>query len=410
MHPSYLFNNYKLSDLLETQKQNIRRKISSESNEYLSNVDKEKYLEYIQNEFELNCPNLDEDNICVNQTESKIERYNQTFSKIGYYDGFVVKVNIPFLGDERLLLARPSQYYTSLPQADLIKNNIVLTYGLTIEELSTYDFNQSSKEQIDLIKNFLLFTQNDLSEFNNDIKSIAQEAINYKLEKFNKINAFMDKIPFKIQRNVNQPETFKAPNIVRKVEIVKPKAKTVIPEPTLELKEYDFILKICSDMAIVMERSPKAFSTMDEEAIRTHFLVQLNGHYQGQATGETFNSNGKTDILIRNNNQNLFIAECKFWKGEQQYLKTIDQLLGYVSYRDTKTALFIFVRNKDFTNVLNKIDEASKQHNNFVKIDTAFKSGTNTVFRYIFKNINDEQKHLYLTVLAFQIPTETTQH
>ena len=102
-------------------------------------------------------------------------------------------------------------------------------------------------------------------------------------------------------------------------------------------------------MAVVMERSPKVFSNMDEETIRTHFLVQLNGHYQGQATGETFNSNGKTDILIRNDNQNVFIAECKFWKGKKGYLSTIEQLLGYVTYRDTKTAIFMFVKIADQT-------------------------------------------------------------
>ena len=42
-------------------------------------------------------------------------------------------------------------------------------------------------------------------------------------------------------------------------------------------------------MVKVMERSPKAFHGLDEEGIRSHFLVQLNGHYEGQATDETFN-------------------------------------------------------------------------------------------------------------------------
>jgi len=93
--------------------------------------------------------------------------------------------------------------------------------------------------------------------------------------------------------------------------------------------------------------------------IMTSFLFQLNGHYQGQATGETFNSNGKTDILIRYENKNIFIAECKFWRGESLYLKTIDQLLGYVTYRDTKTALLIFIKNKNFTDILNKIKETT---------------------------------------------------
>jgi hypothetical protein len=37
--------------------------------------------------------------------------------------------------------------------------------------------------------------------------------------------------------------------------------------------------------------------------------VQLNRHFEGAATGETFNHRGKTDILIRVDGKNIFIAE-----------------------------------------------------------------------------------------------------
>ena len=158
-------------------------------------------------------------------------------------------------------------------------------------------------------------------------------------------------------------------------------------------------------MAVVMERSSKVFSNMDEETIRTHFLVQLNGHYQGQATGETFNSNGKTDILIRNDNQNVFIAECKFWKGKKGYLSTIDQLLGYVTYRDTKTAIFMFVKNKNFTEVFQQMKETVTEHSNFVKfIDSYTQPKGSSAFRCEFKNQNDAEKHFYITIMAFCIP------
>jgi hypothetical protein len=46
------------------------------------------------------------------------------------------------------------------------------------------------------------------------------------------------------------------------------------------------------------------------------------------ATGETFNSKGKSDILIRNGNANLFIAECKVWNGKNKFVESIDQLFG----------------------------------------------------------------------------------
>ena len=50
-------------------------------------------------------------------------------------------------------------------------------------------------------------------------------------------------------------------------------------------------------MVAVIERSPAAFRRMKEGELRQHFLVQLNG-YEGQATGETFNFEGKTHVLI----------------------------------------------------------------------------------------------------------------
>jgi hypothetical protein len=99
------------------------------------------------------------------------------------------------------------------------------------------------------------------------------------------------------------------------------------------------------NMVQVMELSPHVFYNMGEEDLRTHFLVQLNGAFKGQATGETFNFQGKTDILIRVEGKNVFIAECKFWKGEEALFATLDQLLSYLSWRDTKAALLVFNRN-----------------------------------------------------------------
>jgi hypothetical protein len=98
---------------------------------------------------------------------------------------------------------------------------------------------------------------------------------------------------------------------------MRPSASTAAfkPEPVLDEKNYRAILEVIQSMAMVMERSPTAFAAMGEEDLRQHFLVQLNGHFEGAASGETFNYQGKTDILIREQDRNIFIAECKFWRG-----------------------------------------------------------------------------------------------
>jgi hypothetical protein len=193
------------------------------------------------------------------------------------------------------------------------------------------------------------------------------------------------------------------PEVKRKVVIQKPVATTTAftPEPALDMENYEAILKIVSNMVLVMERSPNAFVNMKEEDLRQHFLVQLNGHFEGEATGETFNYEGKTDILIRHNGKNIFIAECMYWDGEKSLLDKIGQLLGYTSWRDTKTAVLVFNRNVEFSKVVVQIPEVVKKHKNF-KRQLDYKSETG--FRFVLHHNEDKNRELILTVLAFNVP------
>ncbi|AWQ04280.1 hypothetical protein B9G73_05835 [Bordetella bronchiseptica] len=168
------------------------------------------------------------------------------------------------------------------------------------------------------------------------------------------------------------------------------------------MDQYEQALKIMQDMAVVMERSPRAFKSMNEEALRQHFLVQLNGQFEGKATGETFNMEGKTDILLREGDRNVFIAECKIWKGPKAFDEAINQLLGYATWRDGKAAILLFNRGVGTSTVLAGIDTTMKQHPNFKRsVSWPHESG----FRYILSNKGDTNRELILTVLVFHVPT-----
>jgi hypothetical protein len=71
------------------------------------------------------------------------------------------------------------------------------------------------------------------------------------------------------------------------------------------------------------------------------------------------------NLVFRKDGKNVFIAECKSWKGEKAFGETLDQLLSYLSWRDTKTAVVLFNRNADFSTVLGKIAEIAPRHANF---------------------------------------------
>ena len=167
------------------------------------------------------------------------------------------------------------------------------------------------------------------------------------------------------------------------------------------MKEYEDILSILSNMVEVMERSPRAFKDMNEEDLRTHFLVQLNGQYEGQATGETFNYEGKTDILIRADGKNIFIAECKFWTGPAGLKEALDQLLGYTSWRDTKVALLVFNRDRNMSTVLSRVPETVREHP-YYKADRP--TNAETEFRYVFGHRDDAQREIIVAIRVFDVP------
>ena len=159
-------------------------------------------------------------------------------------------------------------------------------------------------------------------------------------------------------------------------------------------------------MSLAMERSQKTFSRLGEEEIRDFFLILLNSHYEGQALVETFNISGKTDILIREDNRNAFIVECKIWSGPKTFLRAIDQILGYSSWRDTKTAILLFNKDSDFTQVLFKIDETVKSHR-FYKRKHTLKSSKlkgETIYSHIFHQPTDRNWEMIISLMAFNIP------
>ena len=151
-----------------------------------------------------------------------------------------------------------------------------------------------------------------------------------------------------------------------------------------------------------MERKPSLYLNKNEEGLRDVFLTMLETRFEGiTATGETFNHSGKTDILLKNasDGSNLFIAECKFWHGPTHFQKAINQLFDrYLTWRDTKVALIVFVNGANFTTVLNSISENTLSHPYYIRNNGTHGTSSNN---YIFHLPQDIQKEVFLEIMAF---------
>jgi len=212
----------------------------------------------------------------------------------------------------------------------------------------------------------------------------------------------LQKSRFRVLRRGEGAEKMVAP-VKPKAIIIPPRPSRASPEPELPLADYDEILNVIQSMAKVYERSPSVFAKMQEEELRTVLLVGLNGVFKGDATGETFNGEGKSDILIRVNDNNIFIAECLFWDGPEKFRKKItEQLFRYSTWRDSKLAAIVFNRKKDFSAVVQKMkDVVAGLDHRLAEMSYPIASAC----RHRFRRADDPQKQFILTCMAFEVPS-----
>lgn len=310
-------------------------------------------------------------------------------------------LHIPYKGDETLFYYQPRTYSMNAVIAGTSNGEVRIHAGGAWMQAA--DIDAHFDKNLKVIEESLSQLGKDIEPFNQGLRTIIIPQLTARRAAAEQTAATTAGLKYPLRKRSDAPETYKLP--------AKPKSITPQPAPTaqsskepefaLQESDYQEILRICKSMSLVMERSPTVFEKAEEEHIRVHYLVQLNGQYHGEATGETFNKIGKTDIIIRHENKNVFVAECKFWGGQKALKETVNQLLGYTTWRDTKTALIIFSRNLDFTNVISEAQSAMKDHPRYKSGPT--KEGESR-FRYIFKHPDDEQREIVVTLLLFNMP------
>ncbi len=402
-----LFHTNDLRRTIEAQGRGLANEVDSMSENEVLTTSPEDMVKYLAEKWRINPLAIDESGIHMDYGDAQIDVSGDILrgifdsSRPFYITGTRVTFYVPFTGDSNLFRCQPSTYSLSPPRATIKSRELVFTYDLTAERTSEVkgifqrDLNQTQvhAERVNA----------DVMTFNAALPKDARQRLTARREKLLQDRNLVESIGFPLRRTQNPPLTFVTPDVKRRIAPQKPVASSgpFNPETTLGMGDYEYILSVISNMVAVMERSPRAFKDMGEEDLRTHFLVHLNGHYEGQATGETFNYEGKTGILIRADGRNIFIAECKFWTGPAGLTKALDQMLGYIAWRDTKAALLVFNRGRNMSTVVERVAKTVRDHPNSKREQSR---NSETEFRYVFGHRDDANRELTVTILVFDIP------
>ncbi len=406
--PKYLFEGTSVYDVIRNIQARVMDELKAQNEDTILSTPTDDLVAGLLAVHALHIPTLRDSDTWLDENEVtrqvQIREYDFYADQHGgtrTVTSHIVRFHVPFEGDGGLFKVEPSNRTIPGPAADV--NGQELIIYIATNQMTHEQVRQEYDSRIRSIEQHLSTLRNDLKNVTSQIDQPARAYIAQRKAQLLKSKNLVASLGFPMKRRPEATMTYKAPEVRRKLTPVKPQTTAPFrPEPTLDEAEYQHILNVMDNMTKVMERSPHTFQKMGEEDIRQHFLVQLNGQYEGQATGETFNFQGKTDILIRSEGRNIFVGECKFWHGERGLLETVDQLLSYLSWRDSKGSVVVFNKNKNLSGVLATIKVAMEKHPHKKQ---GPKIEGDTRFRYIMGNPSDHNREIILTVMVYDIPT-----
>lgn len=352
-----LFNNEMFLDFEKRKRETIKSDIDRMSDDSLLLPDQAEMLSYLVENYSLEEIYLNTDNIDKFHRETKREVTN-IFGECGLVDTLTVYWKMPFSGSDGLLFIQPSRHSLSEFTATIENNYLTISECATITDIERDPkiIEDKLQVQLDRLLTQINYLNADIRSFNNSLRNFISDIIKRRHEKSGIIKKALEVMNIPLKRNQNAPSI-----IPLRKKLVRPSIPIAKREQSYQIsdEDYNHILGVIRHVGATFERTRKTFNKLDEEELRDVILANLNGHYMGSATGETFRNNGKTDINIEFENRAAFVGECKVWQGEKIFQETIGQLIRYTTWRDTKNAMIFFnKKNKGFKAIQEKISES----------------------------------------------------
>jgi hypothetical protein len=315
-----------------------------------------------------------------------------------------VVVSVPFDGEKGVFWLSPSVCPPDPPHGDVRDGKLKLVWeGVGSDAQAVQRYFES---ELDKIEEYLARARNDLETYHGQLRTIIPQWVSQRREELLSSRNLEAGLEFLIHKRADAVK-YSVPVRRRTIIPQRPSADfPFTPEPVLAEADYESALAVLRNTRNALERSPKTAAKLGEETIRDLLLVSLNAQFEGKAAGEVFNGAGRTDILIRDEDRNVFIAECKIWRGPKTIRDALNQLLDYLVWRDTKAALLIFIRRSNTTTILDKAVSEIKSHPNCKR--TGRSTGEGERYDFVFHANGDPSREIRLAFLPFALgsPTE----
>ena len=355
-----------IPDYYRTAIEKIKEEVKSKDDKYILGVNLNEYIEYIYNDYALPQIEIDESR---EKTIQKVKKTREVRGDFGdFYDKEIVGAKItiyfhPRHNIEWSLKLRPSTSYVhKFPVS--IKGDT-----LTLETLAKEnDINSELKMFFEEVGN----KNKEIEPQNQQLKKQIEQIVQQRYEKIRdeegKFEALIDgvSIPLVRREGIVIPDRTKL-EIAEEYRTLIPPTATKMTEPSLDKEKVNAVIGLIEGCCRSWELSPQTYFDFEEERLRDIILSSLNSVFRGSATSETFSKKGKTDIYLNIPQGQILIAECKIWDGAKKFHETVDQILGYLTWRNSYGIIITFSKNKGFTEVLESMYSEIPKHTQYKK-------------------------------------------
>jgi hypothetical protein len=345
----------------------VHEKLEREAPDYLLRVDPEEYLNYLVAEAEWQPLEwADQSEWSVEPITVKVERRDEFERERTYVvDEHRFRLRIP-------IAPHPQReaYFKYLPTAHPVRSEPQWRFqGNTL--IVEVEATQAAVDRVRVdLQTWLGQRNRDIGEGNRRLDGLIRPVWEGKRkrleEQHGKVQAELQKLNIRLHQDPNakaKPVEIRPRQLKTVIQKPTPKAR---PEPTLQRDQVVGLVDFIEGYARQFEVAPREYADRGEESLRNMIVAMLNANYPGSATAETFNKLGKTDIRLRVDEGDVLICECKVWSGQKAYVQAIEQLFGYLTWRQNYGVLITFCRLKDMSAAIDQATKAVTSHASYV--------------------------------------------
>lgn len=415
MYSERLFGRSDLFTALQTHKNLARTQVESISREQFASATDDQIVDHLVSQHAVEPLQLYPDRAEQSITETTVEtrdwlRYGLEQGGSIRIPGLQITVKIPFTGDHGLF-----ELAASTMELNRLAGEVDAPEGgsagcLTLRFQFVHDVNEQTVKQTinSAIKSVVQnsqFQKGEIEQFERELRQTVAEAVARRRERLGGLSNLAKALNIPIAKRPGMPTLEPIPVQRRVVKQLPPvAAANQAAGFAITDEAYTNILRAIRAQGRTFEKTPATYSKFDEEELRDTILGNLNTHFEGGATGETFRARGKTDICIEQDNRAAFVGECKVWAGPEKLVEGLKQLLGYLTWRDCKTALVVF--NKDrarFSEIVEKLPATLRQQADLYVSEA--KQDQPGEWRMTFKSLEDSGRIVIVQVMLYNLFT-----